>query len=63
MPAEPHAQTELPGLGQAAATHTSGGWLGTARYRVPGPEAHALSKLWRLNAMYVRRGDAQAGPR
>jgi hypothetical protein len=29
-----HIQTELPGLGQAAAPHTSGGWLDTTRCRI-----------------------------
>jgi hypothetical protein len=34
--AELQAQTELPGLGQAAAPHTSGGWLDTTRCRIQG---------------------------
>ena len=34
--AELQAQMELPGLDQAAAPHTSGGWLDTTRCRIQG---------------------------
>jgi hypothetical protein len=46
--AELQAQTELPGLGQAAAPHTSGGWLDTTRCRTHSQRRRGR----RLDAIY-----------
>jgi hypothetical protein len=44
--AELQAQMELPGLGQAAAPHTSGGWLDTAsRCRIKAREKGVASRI------------------